>query len=183
MTRLPPPHPGEFVRTEIIEPGDLTVVEAAAALGVSRPALSAFLNGRSDLSGTMALRIERAFGVKVEILMQMQTAYDVARIRRTEGEIGIEPSGRQAVRETGLPYLGRAPDIDASLMRRLREEAARRQTTVSELVEAGIRRVLADPATADVDSDALKPLPTWHLGEPRVDIADRDALYRLMEEE
>ena len=183
MTRPTPPHPGEFVRTEIIEPRNLTVVETAAALGVSRPALSAFLNGRSDLSGTMALRIERAFGVKVEILMEMQTAYDIARIRSAGGETGIEASRRQAVRETGVPYTGGAPDIDASLMRRLREEAARRQTTVSELVEAGIRRTLADPAAADADSDALEPLPTWRGGEPLVDISDRDALYRVMEGE
>ncbi|MYA33812.1 MAG: hypothetical protein F4164_03840 [Gemmatimonadales bacterium] len=68
-------------------------------------------------------------------------------------------------------------------MRRLRAEAERRRTTASELVEAGLRRVLAEPSTVDADPDALKPLPTWHLGQPRVDIADRDALYRLMEEE
>lgn len=73
--------------------------------------------------------------------------------------------------------------VDETLMRRLRAEAERRRTTASELVEAGLRRVLAEPSTVDADPDALKPLPTWHLGQPRVDIADRDALYRLMEEE
>ncbi len=73
---LNPPHPGEFVRTEIIEPLGLTVAAAAAVLGVSRPTLSTFLNGRSDLSGTMALRIEKAFGVKMDTLRE-----HVARIR------------------------------------------------------------------------------------------------------
>lgn len=181
MTRPSPAHPGEFVRTEIIEPRDLTVVEAAAALGVSRPALSALLNGRSDLSGTMALRIEKAFGVKVEILMRMQADYDSARIRRREDEIRVGRHGVRAVRERSAPY--EALRVDDTLMRRLREEAERRRMTASELLEAGIRRVLADPAAADVDSDALKPLPTWRGGEPLVDIADRDALYRVMEEE
>ncbi|MYL06486.1 MAG: HigA family addiction module antidote protein, partial [Gemmatimonadales bacterium] len=117
MTRPSPPHPGEFVKTEIIEPRDLTVVEAAAALGVSRPALSAFLNGRSDLSGKMALRIEKAFGVEVEMLMRMQAAYDSARIRRHEGEITVEPYGMHAVRERSRPY--EAVHVDTAVLRRL----------------------------------------------------------------
>jgi len=60
-------------------------------LGVSRPALSTFLNGRSDLSGMMALRIEKAFGVKMDTLMRMQSSYDIARTRGREGELDIEP--------------------------------------------------------------------------------------------
>ncbi|WP_310754625.1 HigA family addiction module antitoxin [Candidatus Palauibacter soopunensis] len=181
MNKRSPLHPGEFIRLEVVESRDLTVVEAAAALGVSRPALSAFLNGRSDLSGTMALRIEKAFGVNVEQLMRMQADYDSARIRRREDEINVEPYGVQAVREKSTPY--ETLHVDNTVMRRLREEAERRQTTASELLEAGLRRVLAERVPADAGSDALKPLPTWRGGEPRVDIADRDALYRLMEEE
>jgi hypothetical protein len=46
-----PPHPGDFVRTEIIKPAGLSVTAAAAALQVSRPALSSLLNGKADLSG------------------------------------------------------------------------------------------------------------------------------------
>ena len=55
-----PPHPGEFIRTEIIEPAGLSVTAAAAApgFGVSRPALTSLLNCKADLSGGMALRIE-----------------------------------------------------------------------------------------------------------------------------
>ena len=58
---------------------------------MSRPALSTFLNGRSNLSGIMALRIEKAFGVKMDTLMRMQASYDIARTRQREGEISIEP--------------------------------------------------------------------------------------------
>jgi antitoxin HigA-1 len=54
-----PPHPSDFIRTEIIEPSGLSVTAAAAALQVSRPALSSLINGKADLSGEMALRIER----------------------------------------------------------------------------------------------------------------------------
>jgi antitoxin HigA-1 len=84
-----PPHPGDFIRTEIIEPADLTVTAAAAALQVSRPALSSLLNCKADLSGDMALRIEKAFGVKMDTLMRMQSAYDIAKTRKREKQIHI----------------------------------------------------------------------------------------------
>ena len=74
-------------------------------------------------------------------------------------------------------------NIDDSVMQRLREEAARRGTTMSALVEAGLRRVLAAPAVTGKQPDGLPPLPTWNSGGFRVDIADRDALYRVMEED
>ena len=74
-------------------------------------------------------------------------------------------------------------NIDDSVMQRLREEAAQRGTTMSALVEAGLRRVLAAPEVGDEQRKALPPLPTWRSGGFRVDIANRDALYRMMEEE
>ncbi len=82
-----PPHPGDFIRTAVIAPAGLSVTAAAVALQVSRPALSSLLNGKSDLSGEMALRIEKAFGVKMETLMRMQSAFDIARTRSHEKEI------------------------------------------------------------------------------------------------
>jgi addiction module HigA family antidote len=85
-----PPHPGDFIRTEIIESAGLTVTAAAAALGVSRPALSSLLNGKADLSGGMALRIEKAFGVKMDTLMRMQAAYEIAQTRKRETEIRVQ---------------------------------------------------------------------------------------------
>jgi addiction module HigA family antidote len=84
-----PPHPGDFIWSEIIEPAGLSVTTAAAALRVSRPALSSLLNGRADLSGDMALRIEKAFGVKMDTLMRMQASYDIARTRKREKQIHV----------------------------------------------------------------------------------------------
>ena len=84
-----PPHPGDFIRTEIIEPTGLSVTAAAAALHVSRPALSSLLNGRAELSGEMALRIEKAFGVKMDTLMRIQSAYEIAQTRKREKEIRV----------------------------------------------------------------------------------------------
>jgi antitoxin HigA-1 len=84
-----PPHPGDFIRTEIIKPAGLSVTAAAAALQVSRPALSSLLNRNADLSGDMALRIEKAFGVKMDTLMRMQASYDIARTRKREKQIHV----------------------------------------------------------------------------------------------
>ena len=91
-----PPHPGNFIRTEITEPAELTVTEASAALGVSRPALSSLLNGKASLSGEMALRIEKAFGVKRDTLMRMQSACDIAQTRKLEKQIRVRPIRRAA---------------------------------------------------------------------------------------
>jgi addiction module HigA family antidote len=89
MTMFNPPHPGDFIRTEIIEPLGLSVTAAAKVLCVSRPALSSLLNGKADLSGEMALRIEKAFGPKMDTLMRMQAAFDIARTRKKEGKIRV----------------------------------------------------------------------------------------------
>jgi antitoxin HigA-1 len=89
MSMKNPPHPGDFIRTEIIAPSGLSVTAAAAALGVSRPALSNLLNSKADLSGEMALRVEKAFGVKMDTLMRMQSAYDISRTRKREGLIRV----------------------------------------------------------------------------------------------
>jgi addiction module HigA family antidote len=67
----------------------LTVTAAAAALKVSRPALSSLLNGKASLSGEMALRIEKAFGVRMETLMRMQSSFDIAETRKREGKIRL----------------------------------------------------------------------------------------------
>jgi addiction module HigA family antidote len=91
-----PPHPGDFIRTEIIGPAGLSVTDAAKALQVSRPALSNLLNGRADLSGDMALRIEKAFGVKMDTLMRMQASYDIAQTRKREKEIRVRRFHRLA---------------------------------------------------------------------------------------
>jgi antitoxin HigA-1 len=85
-----PPHPGDFIRTEIIEPMGLTVTAAAVALHVSRPALSSLLNGKANLSGDMALRIEKAFGVKMDTLMRMQGSYDIVQTRKREKLIQVK---------------------------------------------------------------------------------------------
>jgi antitoxin HigA-1 len=91
-----PVHPGEFIRAEILEPLDLTVTAAAQVLRVSRPALSNLLNGQADLSGEMALRIEKAFGVPMPTLMRMQSSYDIVQTRRRAKSITVRRFRRRA---------------------------------------------------------------------------------------
>jgi hypothetical protein len=73
-------------------------------------------------------------------------------------------------------------DVDASVVHRLQDDAARRRTTMSALVEAGLRCLLGSAGVAGRQPEVLPPLPTWHSGGFLVDIADRNALYRAMEE-
>jgi antitoxin HigA-1 len=89
MRMANPSHPGDFIKHEIISPLGLSVTAAAKALGVSRPALSSLLNRRASLSGDMALRIEKAFGARMETLMRMQSSYDIAQTRKRERRIRV----------------------------------------------------------------------------------------------
>jgi addiction module HigA family antidote len=75
---------------EVIEPLDLSVTKAAKVLGVTRPALSALLNGRAALSPEMALRVEKAFGVRMDTLLRMQTAFEIAETRDRETSIKVK---------------------------------------------------------------------------------------------
>ena len=90
MRMARPAHPGQFIRMEVIEPLGLSVTDAARILRVTRPALSALLNGRAALSSEMALRIEKAFGPKMDTLLRMQTAYEIAEARDREGDIKVK---------------------------------------------------------------------------------------------
>lgn len=84
-----PSHPGHLIKTEILETHGLNVTTGAEALRVTRPALSAVLNGRASLTPEMALRIEKAFGVSMDLLIGMQNAYDIAQARKREKEIKV----------------------------------------------------------------------------------------------
>jgi addiction module HigA family antidote len=90
MRMLNPVHPGRFLRTEIIKAHNLSVTEAATILRVSRPTLSSLLNAKANLSGDMALRFEKAFGVDMETLMRMQNSYDIAQTRSRAKKIRVE---------------------------------------------------------------------------------------------
>ena len=86
---FPPSHVGVFLKNSII-PDDMSVTFGAKLLGVGRPALSQLLNGNAALSPEMALRFEKAFGVKMETLLRMQARYDAWQMRSREGRIKVK---------------------------------------------------------------------------------------------
>ncbi len=88
---MPPVHPGEFVRTEVIDELHLSIKKAAELLGVRTATLSDFLNEKSALSPEMAMRIEFAFGVKADLLLRMQALHDSQMIRARAGEFNVQP--------------------------------------------------------------------------------------------
>jgi addiction module HigA family antidote len=57
---------------------------------MGRQALSALLNAQAALTSDMALRIEKAFGPKMEHLMRMQLAYDLAQARKDERSVAVK---------------------------------------------------------------------------------------------
>ena len=85
-----PPHPGELIKFEVIEPLGLSISKAAEILKVRRATLSDLLNGKAALTPEMALRIEKAFGPEMDHLLRMQLAYDVAQMRKYSNRIAIK---------------------------------------------------------------------------------------------
>ncbi|MYE13633.1 MAG: HigA family addiction module antidote protein [Gammaproteobacteria bacterium] len=92
--RMTPSHPGDFMRREIIEELGLNVTKAAEILGVRRATLSALLNRRAGMSAEMAMRVEKAFGVSMDMLLRMQAWHDASQMRARAPEIAVEPYQR-----------------------------------------------------------------------------------------
>jgi len=84
-----PPHPGLSVRADCIEPLNLTVTEAAKALGVSRQALNNLINGQAAISPEMAIRLNKAFGGGADTWLRLQAAYDLAQAEKRADRIKV----------------------------------------------------------------------------------------------
>jgi len=85
-----PPHPGEILREFCLEPLDLSVTDAAEALGISRKTLSSILNGRSGISPEMAIRLSKAFDTTPESWLNQQQQYDLWRAMRSKTIIRVK---------------------------------------------------------------------------------------------
>ena len=90
QVNMTPSHPGNFIRSEIIEELGLNITRAATILGVRRSRLSALLKGDAALSPEMALRVEKAFDVSLDMLLRMQAWHDASRMRARASEIAVE---------------------------------------------------------------------------------------------
>ena len=96
MATPDPTHPGQVIKKTYLAPLDLTVTDAADALGVTRKTFSELVNGHSGVSIHMALRLSRAFGTTAEYWLNLQQTYDLERAKkwaRLEGvKVLMEPS-------------------------------------------------------------------------------------------
>ena len=86
---MTPPHPGTFVRIEALDELGLSVVAAARILGVRRATLSDLVNDNASLSPEMALRVEKAFGLGMVLLLRMQAWHNAAQMRARAEEIDV----------------------------------------------------------------------------------------------
>lgn len=82
-------HPGCWLKRQMVEPAGFNVKALAQHFGVSRQNLSNVLNGHTALTADMAIRFEKAFGLRAETLMRMQGAYDLAQARGHEDAIKV----------------------------------------------------------------------------------------------
>lgn len=90
MLMYNPPHPGEIIRELCLEPLDISVTEAAKALGVSRKTLSAILNGRAGISPEMAVRLSIAFDTSAESWMNQQVQFDLWNAKRNRKQLKVK---------------------------------------------------------------------------------------------
>ena len=75
-----PPHPGSVVLSECIEPLDITITQAAQALGVTLTSLSELVNGRRGISPEMAIRLSQVFGGSAQSWITQQALYELVQI-------------------------------------------------------------------------------------------------------
>ena len=79
-----PPHPGEIIKEDVLESGNLSVTEAARQLGISRVTLSRLLNGKTGVSVDMALRLSQWLGTTPELWLRMQDACNLWQAGKTK---------------------------------------------------------------------------------------------------
>ena len=175
---MAPPHPGEFIRDELLEERGLTVSAAAEALGVRRATLSFLVSGKARLSPEMALRVEKVFGMSMDTLLRMQAWHDAHAMRQRANEVEVNrEAGRRNVIEGAVIVRHsslsgrRVGTISSLVVEVLREKPAGRSTSE-------IRKVLGSKGIAVDDTSingALVQLTDGHK------IAAADGLWRIVE--
>jgi addiction module HigA family antidote len=90
MPMLDPPHPGQAVRLDCLEPLGLTVTDGAKVLGVSRQALNNLVNGKAGITPEMAIRLDKAFSGGAETWLRLQSSYDLAQALKGAADIKVK---------------------------------------------------------------------------------------------
>ena len=90
MEMFNPPHPGEILKEDYLAPLELTITETASALGVTRQALSALVNGRGGVSPEMAIRLSKAFNTSPQLWLNLQQQFDLWQAQQKADEIHVK---------------------------------------------------------------------------------------------
>ena len=84
--RLPPVHPGEILREDLLKPLGISVNRLGRDLRVPVTRMSEIVNGRRGVSADTALRLARYFGTAPEFWMSLQAAYDLDLVQRVSSD-------------------------------------------------------------------------------------------------
>jgi antitoxin HigA-1 len=103
MRMKSPPHPGQHVKLDCLEPLGLSITKGSEILGVTRLTLSNLVNGKNGISPEMAIRLSRAFGGAPEVWLGMQMDYDLAQAEKKSADLNVTKMWPQATpRSTSL---------------------------------------------------------------------------------
>ena len=102
---LIPCHPGLFITTELIQDAGLEIPEIAAMLGVPAAAVADLVNGKTRLTPDMALRLEKAFDISMELLLRLQAWYDTEEMRAKGGAVEVQPYPPAWAAKAGQPAM------------------------------------------------------------------------------
>jgi addiction module HigA family antidote len=96
---LPPIHPGEILREDVLEPLGLSVNQLAKALAVDAARLNEIARGRRGITADTALRLARYLGTNPEFWLNLQTRYDLQVARQAKAkeiERAVKPRAEAA---------------------------------------------------------------------------------------
>lgn len=96
-----PPHPGQHVRLDCLDPLSLSITKGAEVLGVTRLTLSNLVNGKNGISPEMAIRLSKAFGGSAEVWLGMQMDYDLAQAEKHASRLKVIKVWPQAAKGAG----------------------------------------------------------------------------------
>ena len=109
QVKLKPRHPGKFIHTEILEELGLDTAQTAQMLGVDEKSFAALVDGKTRLTPEMALRIEKAFAISMELLLRLQAWYDTEEMRAKGDAVEVQPYPPAWAAKAGQP-VGSAPE-------------------------------------------------------------------------
>ena len=97
MQMFNPPHPGEILKEDYLNPLDLTITKAAGALGIARKNLSAIVNGHAGISPAMAIRLSMAFSTSPEFWLNLQNTYNLWLASQENKDLYVEKLYKEAI--------------------------------------------------------------------------------------